>query len=111
MPVYEVFGRRKSDDPWTHAGAIHAPDHEAALVLARETHFRHGEGVTYAVTRREDLHVARDDSLIEHTVDQSYRRQEGYTGFREKRERAREAARQRGRDDLLERPAPGRSRS
>ncbi|MGH3443131.1 MAG: hypothetical protein ACRDUY_14045 [Nitriliruptorales bacterium] len=108
MAIYEIFGRRKWDDALAHVGAIHAPDHETALLLARETHFRHGEGVDFAVVRREDLHLLSDHTLIEHTVDQSYRRQEGYSGFREKRETAREAARERGRGALQERPMPGR---
>lgn len=108
MPVYEIFGRRKADEALTHVGAVHAADHQAALLLARETHFRHGEGVDYAVVRREELHHVGDQSLIEHTVDQSYRRQEGYTGFRDKREKARQAARERGAGALQERPVPGR---
>jgi phenylacetate-CoA oxygenase PaaH subunit len=108
MAIYEVFGRRKWDDPLSHVGAIHAPDHETALLLARETHFRHGEGVDFAVVRREHLHRLTDHTLIEHTVDQSYRRQEGYSGFREKRERARQTTRKRGLEELLERPKPGR---
>lgn len=109
MPVYEVFGRRKPDDALTHAGAIHAPDHEAALVLARETHFRHGEGIEIAVVRSEELHFIADETLIEHTVDQSHRRQEGFTGFRDKRQRARDAAVARGRGHLQKLDAPGRS--
>jgi ring-1,2-phenylacetyl-CoA epoxidase subunit PaaB len=107
MAIYEIFGRRKWDDPLSHVGAVHAPDPETALLLARETHFRHGEGVDFAVVRREDLHHLADHDLIEHTVDQSYRRQEGYSGFREKRERAREAAGARGRGHLRDRAVPG----
>lgn len=109
MPVYEIFGRRKPDDALAHVGAIHAPDPQAALLLARETHFRHGEGVDLGVVQREHLHMIGDPSLIEHTVDQSYRRQEGYTGFRDKRERARKAAVERGLGALQERPVPGRA--
>ena len=109
MPTYEIFGRRKWDDPLSHVGAVHAPDPETALLLTRETHFRHGEGVDFAVVRREDLHQLSEHELVEHTVDQSYRRQEGYSGFREKREKAREAARARGRGALQERTMPGRS--
>ncbi|HEX2029156.1 MAG TPA: hypothetical protein VHF25_14275 [Nitriliruptorales bacterium] len=108
MAIYEVFGRRRPDDPLQHVGAVHAPDHETALLLARETHFRHGEGVDVAVVRRQNLHHLSDRSIIEHTVDQSYRRQEGYAGVREKRARARERTRERGLGDMLERPAPGR---
>ncbi|MBW3662091.1 MAG: hypothetical protein KY469_03240 [Actinobacteria bacterium] len=109
MPDFEVFGRRKWEDSLEHVGTIHAPDPEAALLLARETHFRHGEGVDYAVVEREHLHRLEDPSLLEHAIDMSYRRNDGYTGFRDKRERAREAARARGRGELQERPAPGRS--
>jgi ring-1,2-phenylacetyl-CoA epoxidase subunit PaaB len=107
VATYEVFGRRRWDDALGHVGAIHAPDPETALLLARETHFRHGEGVDIAVVRREDLHRLTDHALLEHTVDQSYRRQEGYSGFREKRQHAREVAQRRGRGALQERPVPG----
>ncbi|MDQ3938364.1 MAG: hypothetical protein M3253_06750 [Chloroflexota bacterium] len=111
MPTYEVFGRRKWDEPLSSVGAIHAPDHEAALLLARETHFRHGEGVDLAVVKREDIHYIDDHTLLEHTVDQSYRRQEGYTGFRDKREAARKAAVDRGRGELQSRPVPGKGKA
>src|SRR5688572_17349360 len=104
MPTFEVFGRRKWEDGLAHVGTIVAPDPDAALLLARETHFRHGEGVDYAVVLREHLHRLADPSMLEHTVDMSYRRQEGYTGFRQKRERARQAARARGLGHLQERP-------
>lgn len=107
MATYEVFGRRRWEDALQHCGTVVAPDHEAALLLVRETHFRHGEGVSYAVVRREDIHELADPSLLEHTVDMSYRRQEGYSGFREKREQARQRARERGRGHLQERPVPG----
>ncbi len=109
MPTYEVFGRRKWEDNLEHCGSVHAPDHDTALLLARETHFRHNEGVEYAVVKSDDLHVMRDPSLLEHTVDMSYRLQTGYSGFREKRQTAREAAEKRGRGYLGERPVPGRA--
>lgn len=109
MATYEVFGRRRWEDALEHVGTIHAPDHQTALLLARETHFRHGEGVEYAVVRTEQLHRLADPSLLEHTVDMSYRLQSGYSGFREKRQAAREAARRRGRGELQERPVPGRA--
>jgi phenylacetate-CoA oxygenase PaaH subunit len=109
VPTYEVFGRRKWEDNLEHSGTVHAPDHETALLLARETHFRHNEGVEYAVVKSEHLHVMADPSLLERTVDMSYRLQTGYSGFREKRQAAREAARERGRGHLQERPVPGRA--
>jgi phenylacetate-CoA oxygenase PaaH subunit len=107
MATYEVFGRRRWDDALEHAGTLHAPDHETALLLARETHFRHGEGVDYAVVRTDHLHRMSDPSMLEHTIDMDYRMQSGYSGFREKREAARQAADARGRGHLRERATPG----
>lgn len=109
MATYEVFGRRKWEDSLEHVGTVHAPDHDSALLLARETHFRHGEGVEYAVVKSDHLHRVNDPSILEHTVDMSYRTQAGYSGFREKRQRAREAAQERGRGHLQERSVPGRA--
>ena len=106
--MWEVFGRRRINDSLEHVGQIHAADRETALVLARETHFRHEEGVAYAVVRSDHLHVIDDPSLLERRVDIDYRLQKGYSGFRDKREAAREAARSRGLDELQTRPAPGR---
>lgn len=108
MALYEVFGRRRPEDALEHVGSLHAADHTTALLLARETHFRHNEGVDYAVVRSDHLHRLRDPSLLEHTVDMSYRLQSGYSGFRDKRQAAREVAEERGRGHLRERPVPGR---
>lgn len=83
MPVWDVFGKRKADDEFELVGGIKAPDVEMALVLARETHFRHKEGVAYAVRRRGDgeLHVGHYGSdVLGGLTDHSYRRQEAYTG-------------------------------
>jgi phenylacetate-CoA oxygenase PaaH subunit len=106
MATYEVFGRRKWEDPLEHVGTVHAPDHRSALLLARETHFRHNEGVDYAVVRTDHLHRADDPSMLEHTIDMSYRLQSGYSGFREKRAAARQAAIARGRGHLAEQATP-----
>ena len=53
--------------------------------------------------------MVADPSILDHEIDMSYRLQAGYSGFREKREKAREAARARGRGHLAEQPAPGRN--
>ena len=47
--TFEVFSRRNWESRLEHCGTIHAPDADAALLLARETHFRHEEGVEFAV--------------------------------------------------------------
>jgi ring-1,2-phenylacetyl-CoA epoxidase subunit PaaB len=92
MAIWEVFGRRRHEDALEHVGTLHAPDHTTALLLARETHFRHGEGVDYAVVASTDLHRLEDPTLMERHTDVSYRMQAGYSGFRDKREAARAAA-------------------
>jgi phenylacetate-CoA oxygenase PaaH subunit len=107
-PTYEVFGRRRVEDALEHVGTVHAPDPQTALLLARETHFRHEEGVDYAVVRSDQLHRLPDPTLLERRVDLSYRLQAGYAGFREKRQAARAAADARGRGHLRDRPVPGR---
>lgn len=106
MTTYEVFGRRRFDDPLTHVGTVHAADDEAALLLARETHFRHREGVDFAVVATGDIHRLADPTLLERPVDDSYRQQAGYSGFREKREAARAAADARGLGHVRERDTP-----
>jgi 1,2-phenylacetyl-CoA epoxidase PaaB subunit len=97
VPVWDVLGKRKPDDDFEWVGGIKAPDVEMALVLARETHFRHKEGVAYAVRRRgdEELHVGRyAGDELGGVTDRSYRRQEAYTGVGARQKRiSREFAR------------------
>ena len=107
--TFEVFTRRNWESRLEHCGTIHAPDADAALVLARETHVRHEEGVEFAVVPSEAFTVVPDPSILDRRVDMSYRNQAGYSGFREKREKARAAAAARGRGHLAEQPAPGRN--
>jgi len=81
--VWEVLGKRTSGDDWVLVGGVKAPDVRMALVLAKETHFRHKEGVEYAVRRRGDdtLHEGPyHGDILGGVTDHSYRRQEAYTG-------------------------------
>jgi 1,2-phenylacetyl-CoA epoxidase PaaB subunit len=83
MDVWEVFGRRTAADDLVMVGAVKAPDVDMALLLARETHFRHKEGVAYAVRRRgSDLMHAGSwpAEVLGGVTDRSYRRQEAYAG-------------------------------
>src|SRR6266508_6089264 len=97
MPVFEVFGKRTDQDPFVQVGSIRAPDAEMALMLARETHFRHKEGVAYAVRQRHQdrFHVGGyPGEVLGGLSDRSYRRQEGYAGVGAKLKRvAREVGR------------------
>src|SRR5439155_18512251 len=83
MPVWDVLGKRTEDDGFVVVGGVKAPDADLALLLARETHFRHKEGVAYAVRQRgsEELHVGTyESSMLGGVTDRSYRRQEAYVG-------------------------------
>jgi phenylacetate-CoA oxygenase PaaH subunit len=93
---WEVFGKRTADDAWTAVGAVHAPDRDMALLLAKESFFRHGEGVDFAVVRLEDMHTFGRSDLLEFATDKSYKLQSGYVGMGEKRRRAAERAREAG---------------
>ncbi len=112
MPVFDVFGKRTEHDDWTLVGGIKAPDVEMALVLARETHFRHKEGVAYAVRRRgvSEMHVGTDGpELLGGVTDRSYRRQEAYAGVGAKHKRIGRLLAERGL--VIDRPRPGRGRT
>jgi 1,2-phenylacetyl-CoA epoxidase PaaB subunit len=107
VPVWDVLGKRTPRDEFVVVGGIKAPDVDMALVLARETHFRHKEGVAYAVRRRgeNDLHVGPYDAeTLGGVTDHSYRRQEAYTGVGAKHKRVGKLMAERGM--VIERPRP-----
>jgi phenylacetate-CoA oxygenase PaaH subunit len=55
-PVYEVFLQEKRGDPHVHVGAVHAPDPEMALILAKEQFARRGRCASlWVVPRGSDL--------------------------------------------------------
>lgn len=112
MAVWDVFGKRTADDEWVLVGGITAPDASMALVLAKETHFRHKEGVAYAVRRRgdSDLRVGEyDAAVLGGVTDHSYRRQEAYAGVGGKMRKAAERLATEGRS--IDRPRPPGHRS
>lgn len=112
MPVWDVLGKRTAGDDWTVVGGIKAPDADMALVLARETHFRHKEGVAYAVRRRgeDELHVGTyDPDVLGGVTDHSYRRQEAYMGVGAKHKRISKLMAERGL--VIDRPRPSVGRA
>ena len=110
-----MFGKRAKDDEFVLVGGIKAPDLPMALLVARETHFRHKEGVAYAVRRRGSdggLEVGEDGGdVLGGVTDRSYRRQDGYVGVGAKLKKVREAMA--ARDLVIDRPRPpaGRARA
>jgi 1,2-phenylacetyl-CoA epoxidase PaaB subunit len=106
MHIWDVLSRRRAEDPWQSVGSINAPDLDLAMLLARETHFRHGEGTTYALRRRGDdrVHECPDPSGIGGVVGKEYRRQEGYVGVGAKLKRVHALMAERGL--VIDRPRP-----
>jgi 1,2-phenylacetyl-CoA epoxidase PaaB subunit len=112
MDVWDVLGKRSAADQFTVVGGIKAPDVDMALLLARETHFRHKEGVVYAVRRRGDQEVHTgpyEGEALGGLTDRAYRRQEGYVGVGAKLKRIRDEMARRGLVIDRPRPAPGRA--
>lgn len=112
MLVWDVYGKRTARDEWVQVGGIKAPDGEMALVLARETHFRHKEGVAYAVKRRGGANLLEGrwpPEQLGGLTDRAYRRQEGYVGVGRKLKRVREELAKRGMTIDRPRPTPARA--
>ncbi len=106
MHIWDVLSRRREGDPWEVSGSINAPDLDLAMLLARETHFRHGEGTTYAVRRRggDAIHEPDDPGAIGGALGKEYRRQDGYVGVGARLRRVHEQMAQRGL--VIDRPRP-----
>jgi hypothetical protein len=108
MEIFDVLSRRKEDEDWRVVGSVNAPDLDMAMLLARETHFRHGEGDTYALRRRGDdqMQVCPDPTGIGGVIDRSYRRQTGYVGVGAKLKEVHRLLAERGR--VIDGARPGR---
>lgn len=106
MAVWDVLARRKADDPWQVAGSLNAPDLDLAMLLARETHFRHGEGATFALRARGDdeVHECPDPEGIGGVIGKEYRRQAGYVGVGAKLKRVHALMAERGL--VIDQPRP-----
>jgi hypothetical protein len=109
--IWDVLSRRGEDRPWEVVGSINAPDLELAMLLTRETHFRHGEGETYALRRRgtEEIHECPDPTGIGGVIDRAYRRQDGYVGVGAKLKAVHALMKERG--TVIDRPRPPRHRA
>ena len=106
MAVWDVLSRRRDGDPWQVAGSLNAPDLDLAMLLARQTHFRHGEGTTFALRRRgeDEVHECPDPEGLGGVIDKEYRRQTGYVGVGAKLKRVHAMMADRGL--VIDRPRP-----
>ena len=106
MRVWDVLQRRKPDSDWEVVGGVKAPDPEVALLLARESLFRHGERDTFAVRRRgeEQIHEVLDPVGIGGVIAREFRRTDAFAGVGAKHRRIHEEMAKRGL--VIDRPRP-----
>lgn len=99
--VFEVFHQQVRGEPHVHVGAIHAPDPEAALILAKEQYGRRQACASLWVVAADAISATsyEDVDIFEHATDKSYREAYGY----ETTKRARETAK-RIRTETTKRP-------
>jgi ring-1,2-phenylacetyl-CoA epoxidase subunit PaaB len=71
-----VFLRREGREPFTHAGSLEAPDDDLALLLARESYVRRGEGDQMWLVERSHLLVG-DEALLTPGSDRPHRHNDG----------------------------------
>ena len=98
MEIWEAFGEQRLAEPPTPVGTLAAPDLEMAILLARETFFRRGEGQRYGVRLRGtgEIHWCSDAEVVGGVLDRSYRRPDGYVGVGAKFARVRDELAGRG---------------
>ena len=79
--TYEVFHQSKRGEPHVHVGAVHAPDAEMALMLARDQFARRLECVSLWVVPSEQITATpyeESDGWFEPATDKSYREASGF---------------------------------
>ena len=76
MRVSEVFLKKPGRDEFRHAGALEAPDSEMALIYARETYDRRGEGAQLWLVDRTNVVVA-DEYELAVNADKPHRHNDG----------------------------------
>jgi len=78
--LFEVFVREKRGEHPVHVGALHAPDPEMAIVLAKEQYLRRGEAVQLWVVPSACITATpiEEADIFMHTTDKSYREAYGY---------------------------------
>lgn len=93
---YEVFLQKKKGAQHSHAGIVHAPDAETALVFAKEQFTRRGEAINVWVvksaeilaTSYEDLDIFEGSPSKDHREPGTYKVKEKVKEFKENRENA-----------------------
>jgi ring-1,2-phenylacetyl-CoA epoxidase subunit PaaB len=79
-PEWEVFVQEKRGAAHVNVGAVHAPDAEMALILAKESFVRRQPCVNLWIVNTNDVHAtpSEDDALFAFAFDRSYRNTFGF---------------------------------
>jgi len=79
-PEWEVFIQERRGGSHINVGAVHAPDGEMALILAKETFTRRQPCVNLWIVNTQDIHSTRyeDEAIFQSTFDRSYRNTTGF---------------------------------
>lgn len=76
MNRYEVFLKKPGREEFRHAGSLDAPDPDMAMLLARETHSRRGEGAEMWLVDRTHVLVG-DETHLSVNDDKPHRHNDG----------------------------------
>ncbi len=78
--IFEVFHQQARGEPHVHVGAVHAPDAETAIVLAKEQFSRRQACVNLWVVPAEAISATEydDADMFRPGTDKSYREAYGY---------------------------------
>lgn len=83
--TWEVFHQKKTGQQHQHAGIVHAPNPQMALVLAKEQFGRRGQTANLWVVRSSEIFsTSYDDSDMFETTPQKMHREPGAYKVREK---------------------------
>lgn len=78
--IFEVFHQQTRGEPHVHVGAVHAPDSDTALILAKEQYGRRQACVNIWVVPGDAITATayEDADIWQHGTDKSYREAFGY---------------------------------
>ncbi len=81
-PLWEVFTQPKSGKPHEHAGSLHAPDAETALLNARDVYSRRKEAVSLWVVPSDQITASTPEDMgpfFDPAADKPYRHPQFYS--------------------------------
>lgn len=78
--VFEVFSQKTPTSQFVHQYSLLAPNHEMALVMARDNFLRRDKCFNLMVVKREDMHVLPPEErwALEVMDNKDYRTTKGY---------------------------------